>query len=793
LSVQVVEAFGESVNKAKAGWNSRGYVNEAWKVVRDKTDGIEGLRSMTGLVASKGLPVGCYLMNGQLFKNLDIQQNIMMLLTQEQMHLARKLANGELQEDSKSILGSILVGPTVFKRYHSVLEDDFRSKISTMVLLDSEHKALLSKLSYFRSPATSTDPKPVTLLFLLDLGTPEGLRYLQGALRYLRDPELSASARVAVVPSPSAQDSELAAVVWHLVKTVTDEGLAASEDALQLLEGLLGDYASGAGAAGGSSPSCQKAFAAFIEAAGLTANTAVDTLRAALPGYASSAEQGKELKEAAKRAFKSTVGGGNSLLINGRLLPLIGGGLEPDDIDMMIRVETGEVLEEIDTLVHNDHHEGELPTGDAWSDIVLMIHSFLHSYTSGIARVDVATELARLPGTSLVLDPSQGTIAASSAYNKDDIVLQNMLVCVVLDPLSPTAQRMTPLLTLIRDQLQIPLRILLAPHPEVAEFPLKSYYRFAAFPGRQTSVLFQSLPQQHILTARPDVPEPWNVQTRRVQQDLDNLRCEPQHCGDGDSTHTTAEYFVKNLLIYGQCFDSRAQEAVNGLQLVLRGREGAAAAEGNKTFSDTLVMQNYGYFQLKANPGVWRVQLAQGRAKELYEVVQTAEERGGWERTPSQELLVYKRDFCHHVERLYVGKQPGKEAIPLLDDISKVGPLRKVRDGKGGVALHAQPCLCMSAGGGRRGGGCGCSGGREHVVDHLPGPLRVRHRGRGQGGGEGACVLIGHGPLVRAHAQDHDAERPQEDQRPGQVLAPGELLVAGVQDHGTGDGQRVWV
>lgn len=27
---------------------------------------------------------------------------------------------------------------------------------------------------------------------------------------------------------------------------------------------------------------------------------------------------------------------------------------------------------------------------------------------------------------------------------------------------------------------------------------------------------------------------------------------------------------------------------------------------------DTLVMTNLGYFQLKANPGVWRIQLAKG-------------------------------------------------------------------------------------------------------------------------------------------------------------------------------------
>ena len=36
---------------------------------------------------------------------------------------------------------------------------------------------------------------------------------------------------------------------------------------------------------------------------------------------------------------------------------------------------------------------------------------------------------------------------------------------------------------------------------------------------------------------------------------------------------------------------------------------------------DTLVMQNLGYYQLHAQPGAWRVRLAQGRAAKLYEIV----------------------------------------------------------------------------------------------------------------------------------------------------------------------------
>lgn len=36
---------------------------------------------------------------------------------------------------------------------------------------------------------------------------------------------------------------------------------------------------------------------------------------------------------------------------------------------------------------------------------------------------------------------------------------------------------------------------------------------------------------------------------------------------------------------------------------------------------DTLVMQNLGYFQLKASPGLWELSIAAGRSRDLYQIV----------------------------------------------------------------------------------------------------------------------------------------------------------------------------
>lgn len=119
--------------------------------------------------------------------------------------------------------------------------------------------------------------------------------------------------------------------------------------------------------------------------------------------------------------------------------------------------------------------------------------------------------------------------------------------------------------------------------------------------------------------------------------------------------------------------------------------------------ADTLVMQNLGYFQLKANPGVWQLQLAEGRGAELYNIVVSADADDGpgglqWmgRRTAgdSAELVrstkqIAVKDFtgagteafflqighfrwCLRVgpiAQLRVRKIPGKEEVALLEKL----------------------------------------------------------------------------------------------------------------------------
>ena len=81
---------------------------------------------------------------------------------------------------------------------------------------------------------------------------------------------------------------------------------------------------------------------------------------------------------------------------------------------------------------------------------------------------------------------------------------------------------------------------------------------------------------------------------------------DPDNVRDGDARIV---YELKSLVVMGQCYDVVDSRPPNGLQIQLEG-----------TQSDTLVMQNLGYFQLKGSPGSFQLDIVNGRSSELYDI-----------------------------------------------------------------------------------------------------------------------------------------------------------------------------
>ena len=249
-----------------------------------------------------------------------------------------------------------------------------------------------------------------------------------------------------------------------------------------------------------------------------------------------------------------------------------------------------------------------------------------------------------------------------------------------MDPTSEVTQRLAPLLRVFRDSLQLPITLVLVPRMTLeadAKSPITSFYRFVADPlalqdSSPPKAVFTNLPMEHTLTLRMDVPESWDVQQSTVVQDTDNLRCDVRlgcsddaHTGTEDENipiqdreHVTqVEFLLNSLLIFGQCYETKGSPP-NGLQLTLTrkadlrlkspqhsqdmevGMDGTVTTDAETVlsditedfsapYSDTLVMKTVGYWQLRANPGIWNVQIARNsKGAEIFDIIDGVVRRG---------------------------------------------------------------------------------------------------------------------------------------------------------------------
>ena len=368
----------------------------------------------------------------------------------------------------------------------------------------------------------------------------------------------------------------------------------------------------------------------------------------------------------------------NFIIANGRLF-IPDGPVSSGDIEILLSMSLTR-SRAVSRLLRDELKESKSP-----HDAVAKASSFVGSQLSSnksIKRMDVR---------SLDTQDEQ-TRPLYFRWNHDDNPRHlQVKVTAILDPLSEATQRVSPLLRAIRDQLKLPLSLMLAPRPVIGgdDLPVSSYYRFVADPlaspdGMLPKASFQNLPTNHVLTIRMDVPEPWNVQQNHAVQDTDNLRCDiksgcsdeaygaglGRKSGDSASSHsasdsrigrTVIEYGLRSLLFFGQCYDVSEGSPPNGLQLtidqtsqtnlkLLPSNDNVAEVEvrGDGTMvqseisssntlvpvepyhTDTLVMKTVGYWQLRAKPGVFKLAIQEGsRGADIYEMVEGKVTEGG--------------------------------------------------------------------------------------------------------------------------------------------------------------------
>lgn len=173
--------------------------------------------------------------------------------------------------------------------------------------------------------------------------------------------------------------------------------------------------------------------------------------------------------------------------------------------------------------------------------------------------------------------------------------------------------------------------------------------------------VFHSVPQSTLLTLALDTQHPWQAFPKESVHDLDNIRLsdlKPSMQEKG----VEATFELSNIIVEGHARESRTLAPPRGLQLDL--------SNGNDT-TNTLVMANLGYHQLKANPGLWKYSIRPGRSAEVFELDQVEGEgaAGFTADGKAQQILLTTFEGVTIFPKF--ARKPGMDDVDLLDDDAK--------------------------------------------------------------------------------------------------------------------------
>ncbi|XP_036913462.1 UDP-glucose:glycoprotein glucosyltransferase 2 [Sturnira hondurensis] len=327
------------------------------------------------------------------------------------------------------------------------------------------------------------------------------------------------------------------------------------------------------------------------------------------------------------------------IVSNGKFLGPLDENFCAEDFSLLEKITFTNLAENIKDIVENMAISSKNK-----SDLVMRVDALVSSLPLRASRHDVTFLKER--HSVIKTDPPEGDMFFD--------------VVAVVDPLTREAQMMSQLLIVLGKIVNMKLKLFMNCRGERSEAPLKSFYRFVLEPELMSvangiiepGAKFSDIPESPLLTLNMITPEGWLVETVRSNCDLDNI-----YLKDIEKT-VTAEYELEHLLLEGHCFDVVTEQPPRGLQFTL-------GTKGRPVAADTIVMANLGYFQLKANPGVWILKLRHGKSEDIYQIV-------GHEGADSQSelghVVVVLNSFRSKILEVQVKKKPDKIKEDILTD-----------------------------------------------------------------------------------------------------------------------------
>uniref|UniRef100_A0A8C4IMM5 UDP-glucose ceramide glucosyltransferase-like 1 n=1 Tax=Dicentrarchus labrax TaxID=13489 RepID=A0A8C4IMM5_DICLA len=245
-------------------------------------------------------------------------------------------------------------------------------------------------------------------------------------------------------------------------------------------------------------------------------------------------------------------------------------------------------------------------------------------------------------------------------------------VVAIVDPLTREAQKMSSVLIVLSQVVNVRLQVFMNCRAKLSEMPLKSFYRFVLesdvyFLANDTVspgpvARFMELPESPLLTLNMITPESWIVQAVRSPHDLDNIHLAMVLSINHSPVVVFCPLqFLEHLLLEGHCFDLSTGQPPRGLQFTL-------GMSRDPLMYDTIVMANLGYFQLKANPGAWILRLRKGRSEDIYQILT---HDGTDSPADAGDVIVVLNSFHSKIIKVRVQKKAEKINEDLLSENSE--------------------------------------------------------------------------------------------------------------------------
>uniref|UniRef100_A0A8C2U9X1 UDP-glucose glycoprotein glucosyltransferase 2 n=1 Tax=Coturnix japonica TaxID=93934 RepID=A0A8C2U9X1_COTJA len=494
---------------------------------------------------------------------------------------------------------------------------------STFSFLDSQDKsAVISDSMKYLTKKDEGALYAVTVWIIADFDKPSGRQLLSNALKHLKT---SSHVRIGVLNNPSSK---------------------IKEDNTAIARGILTAFLT-------QSNRSLKSFLSKLTkeetAKSLAAGTNI--VKILLPGKNDDAFEKKyntlgldiiKTHQMFCQEVLKLLPGQMAVVSNGRILgPLGENEFQTEDFNLLEQITYSTSAEKIKAVVK----EMGVNTKSG-SDLIMKIDALLSSLPKTETRQDA--KLLREQHSVVKMEPQEN----EPFYD----------VIAIVDPLTREAQKMAHLLIVLKDVVNVKLRLFLNSRSKLSEVPLTSFYRFVLEPEIMYGInknlpsepvaKFLELPESLLLTLNMITPESWLVEAVNSSCDLDNI-----HLQDIKGTVAT-EYELEYILLEGHCFDVSTGQPPRGLQFTL-------GTKNNPVMVDTIVMANLGYFQLKANPGAWTLRLRKGRSEDIYRVFS---HEGTDSVADLADVVVVLNNFRSKIIKVQVQKKPDKMNEDLLAD-----------------------------------------------------------------------------------------------------------------------------